>query len=266
MADNKNKIRKYWDDRAKAANLNPNATTDDVYLRILEIRTFVEAIKKINKKKLKVLDLGCGDGYTTIGIASKILDAEFIGVDYSANMISNANERLLKESAKIKKRMKFVVADATNIPEYFTKEEFDVVVSSRCLINLKSSKQQYKSIADIAGILKKGGSYISAENFEEGNRELNKLRKQMGLNEIPVRWHNLFFKEKTYLQKTKTLFNKVELYNFSSSYYYATRVIYSKFCQLKNVTPDYHHEIHKLAIDLPAQGNFSPIKLVIHKK
>lgn len=264
MTQTNKKIQEYWDDRAKTAKLNPNATTDDVYVRELEIRTFVESIKKIKKKNLKILDLGCGDGFTTIGVAEGLKAHKFLGVDYSPNMIENAKRRLKKSNPTI--NLEFKVADATKLMEVFEPESFDVIISSRCLINLITSKQQYKTINDIYTILKKDGQYISIENFEDGNRELNNVRKTMGLEEIPVRWHNLFFKEKEYFKNTLKKFKEVKISNFSSAYYYATRVIYSKFCQMKGIKPDYKNEIHQLAVNLPPFGNYSPIKLVIHKK
>jgi ubiquinone/menaquinone biosynthesis C-methylase UbiE len=258
-------IQQYWEERAKTAQLNPNATTEDVFLRALEIRTFIENIKKLKKKNPYVLDLGCGDGYTTIGVAKAIPGAKFLGVDYSSNMIANANERLKHDNNSLL-NIEFKTGDATKIKEQFSKETFDIVISSRCLINLTSPKQQFDAIKEISKILKKGGVYIGSENFIDGNKELNDTRKKMGLPEIAVRWHNLFFKPKDYLTKTKKFFKSVEIINFSSAYYYATRVIYSKYCQLNGTSPDYQHDIHKLSIDLPIMGNYSPIKLAIHKK
>jgi len=263
----KMEIQQYWEERAKGAQLNPNATTDDVYLRELEIRTFQKAIKELKKRNLYILDLGCGDGFTTLGLAKKLKAFRFLGIDYSGNMIANAKGRLQKETdAGLKKKLEFKTGDATKLQEQFKNETFDIVISSRCLINLTSAKQQFETIEQISRILKKGGVYISIENFEDGNKELNDLRKQMGLAEIPVRWHNLFFKPKDYLDRCRRIFKKVEIINFSSSYYYATRVIYSKYCQMQNVQPDYNHPIHQLSIDLPSAGNYSPIKLTIHKK
>lgn len=260
-------IQQYWEERAKNAQLNPNATTDDVFLRELEIRTFIDTIRKQNKKNIYILDLGCGDGFTTISIAREFKNIRFLGVDYSENMIANANLRLKNETdLKLKTRIEFKIGDATKINKQFANETFDIVLSSRCLINLTSSKQQYDTIEQISKIIKKKGVYISSENFEDGSAELNNLRDKMGLPKIPVRWHNKFFNLNDYLDQTKRFFKNVEIINFSSSYYYATRVIYSKYCQMINIPPNYYHEIHKLSIDLPPVGNYSPIKLVIHKK
>jgi len=42
MSSNLEKIKEYWDERAVLNQNSPAATTDDVYLRELEISTLVE--------------------------------------------------------------------------------------------------------------------------------------------------------------------------------------------------------------------------------
>ena len=259
-------VQQYWDERARAAELNPNATTDDVYLRELEIRTLAASLAALDHKAPRVLDLGCGDGYTTLKVAQQLGSATFVGIDYSESMIGNALRRLEGESADVRGRVHFDTGDATRLREKFEPRSFDVVISSRCLINLTSEEAQYAALADIASLLKPNGHYLGVENFEEGQAELSALRARMELPEIPVRWHNLFFREPEYLRRAGELFSRVEIRNFTSAYYYATRVIYSKYCQMKDTKPDYQHEIHRLAIDLPEMGNYSPIKLVTHWK
>ncbi len=81
-----------------------------------------------------------------------------------------------------------------------------------------------------------------------------------------MRWHNLFFKEDEFVETLQPLYADIKIVNFSSAYYYATRVIYSKYCQMLGVEPDYRHELHQLAVDLPPFGMFSPIKLAILTK
>jgi hypothetical protein len=92
---------------------------------------------------------------------------------------------------------------------------------------------------------------------------MNSARKQMGLPEIPVRWHNLFFTQDSFTAALAGHFENVAFKDFSSSYYFATRVIYSAMCQMRNEPPDYRHEIHQLAPRLPWFGQFSPIRMVI---
>lgn len=259
-------VQQYWDERARASELNPNATTDDVYLRELEVRTLAATLGALGHKAPRVLDLGCGDGFTTLKVAQQVGHALFVGVDYSESMIANAMQRLEGEAPDLRSRLEFDTGDATRLREKFEPGTFDVVISSRCLINLTSEDAQFAAIADIGRILKPNGHYLAVENFEEGQRELNTLRAAVDLPEIPVRWHNLFFREPEYLRRVGQHFSKVEIRSFTSAYYYATRVIYSKYCQMQGRKPDYHHEIHQLAIDLPEMGNYSPIKLVTHWK
>jgi hypothetical protein len=84
----------------------------------------------------------------------------------------------------------------------------------------------------------------------------------MGLPEIAVRWHNHFFDEERFLAETRQSFDSVAIDNFLSSYYLATRVIYSAGCHLMGEEPDYFHPIHRIAGRLPVFGDFCPIKLV----
>ena len=65
------KVREYWEQRA-AAMPTPNATTDDVWLRELEFRTLVDALKGVGLGTgARVLDTGCGDGHTTLRLADE---------------------------------------------------------------------------------------------------------------------------------------------------------------------------------------------------
>ena len=114
----------------------------------------------------------------------------------------------------------FKVADAINIGKYFEPESFDFILSDRCLINLETSKNQYDAIRQISSLIKPRGYYIAIENFTEGQNNLNEARKKMGLNEIPVRWHNLFFNEVEFVKNVSQLFMLIlmALYLFDYNY------------------------------------------------
>ena len=74
----------------------------------------------------RVLDVGCGDGYLTRVIASRLPGGSVVGVDASPRMIEVARSRPDPSGADVR----FLVADARDLP--FT-DEFDTVVSFNAL-------------------------------------------------------------------------------------------------------------------------------------
>jgi ubiquinone/menaquinone biosynthesis C-methylase UbiE len=259
------KIRQYWENRAREYVPSGAATTDDIYLRELEILTIIQTLHEINMLSGTVLDVGCGDGYSMLAVAKALPNLSFLGVDYSEGMINLARKRLC-DFHQLKARVSFIVGDVTDLGQICGDSSYDVVLSDRCLINLESAPIQAHAIHEIAKHTKEGGYYIAIENFIEGHENMNRARYSVGLREIPVRWHNLYFNEKEFIQTVQNFFNILEFKDFSSSYYFATRVIYSKMCQMKGENPDYQHEIHQLAIHLPWFGQFSPIRMVVIQK
>ena len=262
------RIRNYWDDRAKESGGAASATTNDIHQRELEISTTTSTIRELfpERSDLEILDVGCGDGYSTLRIADEIAGAKFLGVDYSENMIANAT-RNLEGFADLKDRVKFRVGDATKITEVCGDQRFDVAMSFRCLINLESFDDQTLAIADIYKCIEPGGYYLAIENFIEGNNNLNEARGRFGLPEIAVRWHNLFFTEPEFRKAADDAgFELVRIKEFSSAYYLATRVVYSAMCKMRGEQPDYDHEIHRLAVNLPETGQFSPIRMAVLRK
>lgn len=262
----KEKIKEYWDERAKQYSSIPAATTIDVYLRELEISTLIQTLHQISiPKSGNMLDVGCGDGYSTFKVAQAIPDYCFLGIDYSENMIKNAHERL-KLQPGLKDRVSFIVGDITELGKACGNSIYDVILSDRCLINLDTFESQSHAIAQIAEHTGKSDYYIAIENFIEGHENMNNARRSVGLPEIPVRWHNLYFKESEFIKCVERFFKVIEIKDFSSSYYFATRIIYSKMCQMRGEEPDYNHEIHQLAIRLPWIGQFSPIRMAIMRR
>jgi SAM-dependent methyltransferase len=243
-----------------------NATTDDIHLRSLEIITLIDLLHHIKPElRKKILDIGCGDGVSTISLAHSFPDSVFTGIDYSETMIKIANQNLMKDKS-LEERIHFFVGDVTKLDASIDQEKYDIIISDRCLINLGSSDVQFNSIRMISEHVIDGGYFIAIENFNEGQISMNQARKLMGLPEIPIRWHNHYFCESDFLNYAKKIFSQVSIKNFASSYYFATRVIYSAMCQMHGEKPNYNHEIHQLAVKLPWTGNFSPIKLAVMKK
>jgi SAM-dependent methyltransferase len=261
------KIKQYWCDRASATEpTSLQATTYDVFLRELEISTVKEKIAAACLPPgAAVVDLGCGDGYSTASLAASFPAIRFIGVDWSAEMLALARQRASAQGSP-PDMVSFRVGDMRNLSASLQSEKFEAFLTMRSLINLTTSEEQYGTITQIAERLAPGGYYFGIENFMQGQNNFNRMRVAVGLPEIPVRWHNHFFEEETFMAETAKLFDSVAIESFSSSYYLATRVIYSAGCYLEGVEPDYFHPIHRTAGRLPAFGDFSPIKLVCARR
>ena len=257
------KVKQYWDDRAKATDpASTQATTYDVFLREHEIDTLKKRIAELSLPSgSTVVDLGCGDGHATVSLAAAFPEIRFIGVDWSEEMLALAEKRLSGQPG-LRRSASFRVGDMRRLSDSLRSDRFEGFLTMRSLINLTTSEQQYDTIAQIAQHLVPGGYYFCIENFVQGQNNFNRLRVAMGLPEIPVRWHNLFFEDETFLAQTRRHFDPVVMDSFLSSYYLATRVIYSAGCHLKGEEPDYMHPIHKVAARLPPIGDFCPIRLV----
>lgn len=246
-------IKSYWEEQAKIYGSNPNATTQDTFLRKIEINYICEFLSRFDTP-LKVLDIGCGNGYSTLQYKKRVNIHNYVGADYSEKMIENARRELEKEELS---EVEFKVMDVMKLSEY--NEKFDIIISDRCLINLGGSENRKKAITEIFRSLYKSGKYLLIENFIEGQIEFNKLREQQGLAEIQVRWHNSFFSQDELKRSIKNYFIIDRFENISSLYYLATRVIYSKICKIENREPDYDNKIYEVASELPFIGNFGPV-------
>jgi SAM-dependent methyltransferase len=232
-------VKEYWDSRAELHRGNPLATTDDVFLRELEFKALTETIRGLEIEGW-VLDVGCGDGLTTIRLAEEFPELEFHAIDYSENMIDIAQG--------VGSRVEFSVGDVTNLEDL---PEFDLVISDRCLINLETSTAQSLAIEQIAAHTK---CFIAIENFIEGHNAMNQARACVGLDEIPVRWHNLYLIKGSFMREVAKHFDHITWNDFASSYYFATRVV----CPA--VGGEYYNE---MAIKLPPIGEFSPVRMAV---
>ncbi len=249
-------VKEYWSQRAVQSS--QAATTNDIYLRRLEAATLIAQLKSIQLRKgARILDIGCGDGETTAAIARTFPSAKFHGIDFSAEMIDLAKPKSGGE------RITFSTGDVRSLREHFQPGWFDVIITNRCLINLLNRDEQYDAVEQISACLCGGGYFIGTENFIGGQSAMNALRQSLGLKEIPIRWHNLYFDEKEFLDRAGRLFERVELINFSSTYYLVTRVVYSALCKAEGTEPTYDHPIYGIATSLPPSGDFSPIKLIV---
>lgn len=256
------KIKNFWDNQAMTHGASSLATMPDQFLKNLEI----ENIERFLKDGMSVADIGCGNGYSTFHYANK-RNIVIRGVDYSESMILNAEKVLFASDGEIQKRVTFQVGDVRSTG--LSDASFDAVITDRCLINLTSREDQMKAIQEVHRILIPGGLYLMCEDTEQGLGNLNNLREYMGLEVIDVRWHNLYLDESHILSSAKELFEQLQIVNFSSFYYVASRIINAKIAQEQGAEPKYDSDINRVAAmcsSLGGFGDFGPLKLFVFKK
>ncbi|MEK7580862.1 MAG: class I SAM-dependent methyltransferase [Patescibacteria group bacterium] len=206
----KKAVRKYWEDPSTVSIIDKN-------LHQLEIETASRYLKSTDE----LVDIGCGDGVATAAYAQKV--KKCTAYELSDYLRKKATENIKKANSK---NVKVKSGDILNMKKITEKP--DVVITQRLLINLANWNEQKMAIENIYNMLKPGGLYIMIENTNDAYLALNKMRHQVGLEPIPIHWHNLFF---DYHELTAFLKDKFQLLNFHDFglYYFLTRVYAQMF-------------------------------------
>ncbi len=253
---NFDEIRKYWDDRA-AGDSTVQSTTQDLFLRQIELSALIERVSKFSPQR--VADVGSGDGRTTIGLARTFAAIQFSGFDYSVAMVDNSRKVLAAEELANVGFGQLDICDGLS-------GSFDLIYTTRCLINLPSWELQQKAIQNIHKALSPGGIYVMIENFVEGHENFNRVRRQFELSEIPIRQHNYYFERQRLFDFANDMFLVSDEVNISSMYYLVSRVVYSRICSDQGTQPDYFDPHHRYAAELPFCGEFGPVRLICFQK
>lgn len=233
-------IQKFWDNQAKELGSSPKATNEDVYYRSLEI---LEIIKELGDCPGYVLDVGCGNGFSTKKFATRFPGSYFEGVDFSEAMIREAHYSSILPNAR------FMVMNALDLSTI--EHKYDTIISERCLINLTDCEKQEQAILQMKRVLDRQGKLILVENTMDGLNRLNLMRERIGLHEIQVRWHNLYFLHQPLLEFLQAHFEHVEARNIGMPYYFLSRVVYAKYAQLRGIEPRYDNWMNRIACKLP---------------
>jgi len=215
---NLEQIREYWQSQAKQYGQSPSASWSDFPVIEMEIKGFVRYLDDDDK----VLDVGCANGYTTIQLAAA-RNILIHGLDYVPEMIEQARSRIGSLPASLANRISFDTGDITSLAE--PDGAYDKVVVSRVVINLASWERQVVALEQCARTLRPGGSLLLSEATLQGWQRLNKFRQEWHLEPIPMPPFNLYLDQDKVIDAMADTLELVELVDFSSTYYVATRVI-----------------------------------------
>lgn len=252
-----------WDAFARKYGLDCRASTPDAYLVNLEIRT----LRKYIGNGERVLDIGCGNGYTSIKLAQKKA-IKVIGIDISSEMIRCAKRMLRNHRGKLKGEVQFELGNilSPHFVERFGRDWFDTVLTKRTLINVLSWSEQKEAIIKILHLLKPKGKYVLIEGTIQGYKKMNNLRERFGIARTPIRWHNNYLDEEKLIPFLNENFDIICLRNFSSTYYIGSRVIQPLLLKPFGKEPSYDFFLNLFFSYLPSLGNYGIQKLIVCRK
>jgi ubiquinone/menaquinone biosynthesis C-methylase UbiE len=235
------------DDKNKATYSTPSIVRH--YAQLNALQPAEKAVLKLLQHQclsIKMLDIGVGGGRTTQHF-SKIV-SEYIGIDYSADMIAACRQRFSAFSEK----MLFEVCDARDMSQ-FVDDSFDFILFSFNGIDYVSHQERLKIFQEINRVGKPGGYFFfSSHNIQSLEKEFD-IRKQLSLNPL-----------KTYINLA--MFSLLRLVNRSIDLAYIKSADYaiirdeSHNFQLKTYYVRPKEQIHQLS------DQFSVFKIYSWKK
>ncbi len=257
------KIKEHWDNKAKKYQDAQEATHEDVLLRDLEIESLLKHLGKYVSDNKTVVDIGCGNAFSTFQFAKKFSNAQFKGVDYSEEMIKYANSAKEKNGVL---NIDFERVDILDTEDFH--EKFDIAITERCLINLKTVDDQIKAMKNIYKMLNNSGIVILSEETIQAYNNINDLRKSVGLSDMSIQWHNQYIDYEKFAKGIEDYFDIVEVDNFSSSYYLGTRFYKAFYYSKEGKDPgsDLLSDFNKIAAVVPPVGDFGLLKIIVLRK
>lgn len=230
------RIRAFWDDRARQFGTEGRATLRETHLREVEVRTMMRRIAR--RRPARVLDVGCGNGWSTRQYARAFPRTQFIGVDFSCEMIRFARQEPLANCSFFEGN----VLDASTIPT----GPFDLVITQRCLQNLPDWSRQRRAIENLLLVKSDRGQLLLMECSKDGVEQLNRVRTEFGMDPMEgiEPWHNCFVRDRCMIEE----FGAAVEY-FASTYMFAAKVI--------------HKKLSYIARYLPPVGNFGYDRLYV---
>ena len=150
-------IKDYWESQGVAFKENHGASWEDRNAIELEI----ESIARNIADGQHVLDAGCANGYSAFAQWNRRPSIRLQGIDFAENMVRHAKERQARDYAG--KDLRFERGDIRSLQ--FADRTFDVVYTTRVLINLPNWAEQQQGFEECLRVVKDHGVGVLSEAF-----------------------------------------------------------------------------------------------------
>lgn len=162
--------------------LDPYATSRDTQVRELEVAALRSALTSPGR----VLDVGCGNGFTLLSLGETLEGFDLEGVDFVEKLVQGAIQLREDRRDRLKSAPEFICADAIEHLRTRNPDSVDYVITARFLQNMPSAEVQRELIAHVYRILSPGGRFLMCEGSQDGFEALNDVRQAVGLDRIPA--------------------------------------------------------------------------------
>ncbi len=188
-------IRQHWQNWALSFGKDLRATTKGRTAKMIEIAAIgrvIDLARASLMRQLRVLEVGCGNGFNCSWIAQTYADCQVLGIDYIPEMIEAALARRTEDGID-PARLSYQVGNALELGGIA--DRFDVIFTDRCLINLNSWDLQSKAISGMIALMAPGGYLAMIENSAEARAGQDRLRQAVGLSSRPIDKFNTFISD-----------------------------------------------------------------------
>lgn len=255
-------IRAFWTQQAVQHGESYAASWSDLPVIDMEISEVVSRISDGDR----ILDIGCANGYSTLQMAAQ-RHVSIRGLDYIPEMIEQANARVADMGDRLLGDVDFGVGDITSLAE--PDASYDTVVVIRVVINLGHWDAQLSAIRECARVLRPGGLLLLSEATLQGWRNLNGMRTEWGLPDIPMPGFNAYLDEDMVVEGTRPELELVEIVSFASTYFVMSRVVkplLAKTAASPIDVADPMSHWNRWASMLPAAGDYGTQKLFVFRR
>lgn len=252
----------FWNSRS---SLGIAAGSGDINLKKLEI----DALRNCIEDAASVLDAGCGNAFTLLQLSTDS-DAMMFGFDYSGGMIESG--RILIRQADMANKISICQGNLLDPPDADLRAlgappgGFDLIYTERSIINLNNFEEQIQAVKKLWNLVASGGKLVLCEAFTDGLKEINYFRNSVGLKEIESPWHNRYLSLSEISQLSPADFLRPQIVEFSSTYYFVSRVINARLANSQGKEPAYDALINLQSMDLPPLDVCGQSKIIIFHK
>ncbi|MDD3268508.1 MAG: class I SAM-dependent methyltransferase [Syntrophomonadaceae bacterium] len=153
----------------------------------------IERTARLLDPEDRVLEVACGTGIISLGLAERIKNIE--GIDFAPEMVAIAQKKAERAGVKVR----FMVQDACNLQ--YDPDSFDAVIIANTLHIMPEPE---KALAEIKRVLKPDGRLIAPTYIHAGNIKAAIFSRLMSLSGFRAyhKWnwqsYNLFMERNAY--------------------------------------------------------------------